>query len=446
MPVNLHVQCGTLVETLANVEPVESRRLPQENHEAVDKEIHGQDGQTSPVELAVFVQILEQHAIGSHLGVSNEDPDAAIVSAGQTDQASPRSRYLLVRLVGLEVSADMGIFDTLKNLANTHREESKRKAADEKAKQEAEAQRPTDIKDLWSKVDHIALIVSDVEKSLDFYTNTIGLRHIKLNNIEGTEAWLTSGTLKICLTPGDVPEDRNDQRPYLALAVADLEATKARMEDLGIAFEQTDVTRNPHCEEGSTIQGFKIKDPDGNVIVLGDAKGLEGIGPPSHPERALEFLAMKAFHSVKSRVHLLENLMAAKDASSELSVINEDKEKELLEEASVENWSGILPDKTQLWVLEARHGFYGDLVQNGKFEELSELLKRFNNDVEAVLNYLQGRRERKGTQTFIPPELVDENDQKHQLPSFEMRFYCPMQPQDPTEDHPPTNGNGELSA
>lgn len=89
----------------------------------------------------------------------------------------------------------------------------------------------------------------------------------------------------------------------------------------------------------------------------------------------------------------------------------------------MENWSEVEVDGDRLKVLQKRYEFYGDLVQNAKPEELPELLKRFGNRLEQVLDYLRGRRQRKGTQTFIPPEFTDEKGQNHALPSFEMPFF-----------------------
>lgn len=312
----------------------------------------------------------------------------------------------------------------MKNIANGNKDEA-RKKAEEKATQESEAiKKPTNIRDLWSKVDHVAIVVSNLETSIEYYTNVIGLKQIVQSNVDGHSVWLSCGTLKIFLVQGEGPKFGEDgtEFPHLALSVNDLDVMKDRCKDLEIAFEEIDLARNPDCEEGSSIRGLQIRDPDGNVIVLGDASGLEAIGLEGH-DGSLEVIIMKAFHSVKAKVRHLENVVKNNHDSDGLEVIKEDKEKEFLEEQSVENWSEVEVDGDRLKVLQKRYEFYGDLVQNAKPEELPELLKRFGNRLEQVLDYLRGRRQRKGTQTFIPPEFTDEKGQNHALPSFEMPFF-----------------------
>ncbi|TRY77193.1 hypothetical protein TCAL_10540 [Tigriopus californicus] len=330
----------------------------------------------------------------------------------------------------------MGFFATLKNIANGNRDESRKKATEE-AVQESEAiKKPSSIRDLWSKVDHVAIVVSNLETSIDFYTNIIGFKQIGLPNLDGNSVCLSCGTLKIFLVQGEGPKFGEDGTvfPHLALSVQDLDAMKDRCAELGILVEEIDLTRNPNCEEGSSIRGLQIRDPDGNLIVLGDAAGLEAFNDEGQ-DGSLEVIIIKAFHSVKAKAHLLEQVVKGSQESDGLEVISEDKEKELLEEQSVENWSEVEVNMDQLKRLQVRHEFYGDLVQNAKRDELLELLKRFDNHVDQVLDYLRGRRQRKGTQTFIPPEFTDEKGQKHTLPSFEMPFFIQE------EDQIHTNGD-----
>ena len=70
---------------------------------------------------------------------------------------------------------------------------------------------------------------------------------------------------------------------------------------------------------------------------------------------------------------------------------------------------------------------YGDITQSSDGErELSDLLKRFGNDVTKVVYYLEERVRRRGKQTFIPPAFYDREGKFYQPPPFEMSLSSPM--------------------
>uniref|UniRef100_A0A7M5XG79 Glyoxalase/fosfomycin resistance/dioxygenase domain-containing protein n=1 Tax=Clytia hemisphaerica TaxID=252671 RepID=A0A7M5XG79_9CNID len=51
--------------------------------------------------------------------------------------------------------------------------------------------------DLIHKANHIALTVSDIGRSLGFYTDILGLQQIKRPNFDRHGAWLTMGNIEL---------------------------------------------------------------------------------------------------------------------------------------------------------------------------------------------------------------------------------------------------------
>lgn len=100
-----------------------------------------------------------------------------------------------------------------------------------------------------SAIHHVAIIVSDYEKSKDFYVNKLGFQVIRENYRESRRDWkldlrLTEGEdaveLELFAEP-DPPKRVN--RPeacglrHLAFRVADVEKTVRELEEMGIACE-----------------------------------------------------------------------------------------------------------------------------------------------------------------------------------------------------------------
>ena len=56
--------------------------------------------------------------------------------------------------------------------------------------------------DLIHKANHIALTVSDIGRSLGFYTDILGLQQIKRPNFDRHGAWLTMGNIELHLILG----------------------------------------------------------------------------------------------------------------------------------------------------------------------------------------------------------------------------------------------------
>ena len=117
-------------------------------------------------------------------------------------------------------------------------------------------------------VHHISFAVRDLAKSLEFYQGLLGLEPIERPNLGIAGAWLAAGNGQVHLIqtpPGLSPLANHD-----AFAIEDYAATLASLKARGLEVLET----SP--EQGQ----LWIRDPDGNVIELIDARG-RGAGASS---------------------------------------------------------------------------------------------------------------------------------------------------------------------
>lgn len=112
-------------------------------------------------------------------------------------------------------------------------------------------------------VHHVSLCVADLEASLGFYRDLLGLRTLERPDFGVPGAWLDAGNAQIHLIvapegfdTGRPPKELSPLANHLAFGVADYEEAVALFESRG--FEPTKT--NPE------IGQFWIADPSGHVI------------------------------------------------------------------------------------------------------------------------------------------------------------------------------------
>lgn len=118
------------------------------------------------------------------------------------------------------------------------------------------------------EIDHIVLVVADVQRSLDWYRDLLGLQPERLDDWEQGRAPFPSvrvnaGTV-IDLLHGDRAEAAGENLDHFCLAIepTDLDAVRASG-----AF---DVVEGPVPRWGArgTATSLYVRDPDGNVVEL----------------------------------------------------------------------------------------------------------------------------------------------------------------------------------
>jgi catechol 2,3-dioxygenase-like lactoylglutathione lyase family enzyme len=110
-----------------------------------------------------------------------------------------------------------------------------------------------------SQIDHVSVIITDVERSRHFYHDLLGLKEInKPRTFDFIVLWFELGNHQLHL----LLKDRQDTRSprHFALRVSDARAARSYFREHDVATEET--TPIPGADR------FFIYDPDGNRIEI----------------------------------------------------------------------------------------------------------------------------------------------------------------------------------
>ena len=112
------------------------------------------------------------------------------------------------------------------------------------------------------KTSNVTILVSDMNRSIKFYAETLGLKLI--SNYGGEFAVIESNGLRIGLHPGKKPGEKLSRDMSLGFQVEDMSAAKKALESRGVTFEK------PVQDRGALIENFY--DPDGTPLYLIELK------------------------------------------------------------------------------------------------------------------------------------------------------------------------------
>lgn len=112
------------------------------------------------------------------------------------------------------------------------------------------------------KTSNVTILVSDMARSIKFYSETMGLKLIA--NYGGEFAQLETNGMKIGLHPGKKPGAPLNRDMSLGFQVDDIAAAKKTLESRGVTFERRVQDR------GALIENFS--DPDGTPLYLIELK------------------------------------------------------------------------------------------------------------------------------------------------------------------------------
>jgi glyoxylase I family protein len=111
---------------------------------------------------------------------------------------------------------------------------------------------------LVADIHHVSLNVSDVNRSLGFYRDLLGLSEVPRPDFDFAGAWLDAGSgRQIHLIEADVP---NDLGQHVAFRVDSLDHVIGRLRNGGV-----DVT-DPRPVADTEIRQAFAADPDGNRV------------------------------------------------------------------------------------------------------------------------------------------------------------------------------------
>jgi catechol 2,3-dioxygenase-like lactoylglutathione lyase family enzyme len=109
------------------------------------------------------------------------------------------------------------------------------------------------------QIDHVSVLITDVERSRRFYRDLLGLQEInKPRTFDFVVVWFDLGNQHLHLLLKDQPDNISPR--HFALRVGDTRAARAYFREHGIATQET--TSIPGADR------FFIADPDGNRIEI----------------------------------------------------------------------------------------------------------------------------------------------------------------------------------
>ncbi len=112
------------------------------------------------------------------------------------------------------------------------------------------------------ELNHIALYVRDLEVSVHFYGEVLGLPPLAPPDFPFPVAWFALGSQELHLITDTQNQDRERHSLHVALLVADAAASAEALRNRGI----TDI-RGPALRPDGAVQVF-LHDPDGYLLEL----------------------------------------------------------------------------------------------------------------------------------------------------------------------------------
>ncbi len=124
------------------------------------------------------------------------------------------------------------------------------------------------------RLDHAALHVADLARSIDFYQRVFGLEEIKAPGDPTVIRWLGLGNgtqLHFIHYDGAVPP--TTRAVHFALGVPDLDALVAHVEALGVPYSNWPGEPLTVSVRADGVRQIYVQDPDGYWIEVNDIQG-----------------------------------------------------------------------------------------------------------------------------------------------------------------------------
>ena len=258
--------------------------------------------------------------------------------------------------------------------------------------------------DLITKVNHIALTVSDVGKSLSFYVDILGLQQIRRPTFDRHGAWLTMGNIELHLIKGIpvIPPVDNLQVGHIALETSNVDEVVRKLRELKIDVRQSLSVTNAHKSIPKTkshiIQYF-FNDPDGYYLELCNCDVLTEFAFNRNPSiDDLEYNEgihnNTVFEIVQAASHWIAK--TRRDSCEEIDdLLSKTPQAKNIDEEKFDN-------------LVRRRSVYGDLTQGFTDDEIKQALIQSNNNIPITVKILERKR---GENKYFQPASFLENGQ-----------------------------------
>ena len=298
--------------------------------------------------------------------------------------------------------------------------------------------------DLICSVNHIAIIVADVGRSLAFYIEIIGFQQIQRPNFDRHGAWLTMGNLELHLIKGvpNAPTGRDLIVSHIALETEQPHKVLEKLLEFEVPFRQNISVPDPKKARENLVEAFEnsegkitqyfVRDPDGYYLEICNCDILTAFCLFKEKESAKQksghipkyMQLMDAVLSTynesgqtKASAFRLPQLFKTyiivrrwvKRARGELSKSFDERVKQAL--AGVEDAAQADPKLMANFV--CRQKTYCDICQGFSEEDLASTLCKSGNHAPTALLLLAACRQ--DVKVFLPPQyLLSEGGRIHQ--------------------------------
>jgi len=278
------------------------------------------------------------------------------------------------------------------------------------------------VSSLWCSVNHLALVVSDVGRSLSFYSEIVGMKQVMRPDFDRHGAWLTMGNLDLHLIKGRPAVHLDDDLivSHIAITVSNMEELRKRLKELNVKSRKNVSVPNPSDVDTGIVEQAFVRDPDGYYIEFCNCDTLEKY---LHAKMAAEANLQK----LRSIVTMAQKMKSwANDARNavkqrkEESRVGADINEIVLDLEGLDLEGKPEVCKKKLDNLVKRQDIYGDITQNASPEELKNLLRYHENYVPNVILALERKVLAKRKRKYTPPAFFCRDGSFTQPPSFDM--------------------------
>jgi lactoylglutathione lyase len=122
-------------------------------------------------------------------------------------------------------------------------------------------------------LDHISLLVSEIRRSLTFYTEVLGLPEIENKAERSHVRWVGLGdgrAIHLVQREHSPPGDR-PINTHFALSSPDLDSVMERLASKGVPFGNLDGPNRKVTVRADGVRAVYLQDPDGHWLEINDA-------------------------------------------------------------------------------------------------------------------------------------------------------------------------------
>jgi lactoylglutathione lyase len=122
-----------------------------------------------------------------------------------------------------------------------------------------------------TSVSHVALYVFDLQKSVDFYKNVLGLKQIPEPFKDGKHVWFRMGPhSQLHVIQGAAKVEPHDKNSHLAFSVKNLKAFTARLDQAGVRYGSWTSEAQRTTARPDGVEQVYLQDPDNFWVEVND--------------------------------------------------------------------------------------------------------------------------------------------------------------------------------